>query len=126
MRTLFAAVLMGLIVAVPLGAGAQTHAPAAKTDSRAYYTLNRDLALVGGGVLGLVLASGLINLGFAGAMMLETGAIVDSLEAGASLPLPLALLAGGLGAMFGQDLVYNNLPTITISPPAGERAKAGH
>jgi len=129
MRALVAVVVLGLVLGAPLPAGAQTrpdthktenHTPA-KAESHGPGVLNRNLALIGGGLLGVVLASGAINLGVAGSMMYQGAAVAEALEAGAGLPLPLALLAGTLGALFGQDLVL-----AVLAPAGGEHAKPAH
>ncbi len=118
MRTLFAAVLLSLLVALPVAAEAQTHASAPHAQSG----LNKDLALVGGGVLGLVVASGVVGLVNAGTMIYGGTAIADALEGGAGLSMPLALLGVALGAVLGQETVLRNLNWAM----GGGEGKGGH
>ena len=58
MRALVAVILLGLVVGVSFSADAQTRPVTKKTETHAPSSMNRNLALIGGGVLGLVLASG--------------------------------------------------------------------
>jgi len=122
MRVLVAVILLGLMVGVSFSADAQTRPATKKTETHAPSAVNRNLALIGGGVLGMVLASGAINLVTAGSMMYQGAAIAEALEAGAGLSIPVALLAGTLGALFGQDIVLTALKPAA----AGEAPHASH
>ena len=130
MGRLVAVIALGLVLAGPLSAGAQTrpdphkteaHAPA-KTESHGASAFNRNLALLGGGLLGVVLASGAINIAMAGSMMYQGVAVAEALEGGAGLTMPIALLAGALGALFGQE------PVLALLAPAeaGDHPKPAH
>ena len=113
MRTLFAAVLLSLLVGLPAPAGAQTHpaaAPAAHKEAAGHSAgLTKEVAFVGGAVLGLVVASGVVGLVNAGTMIYGGAAIADALEGGAGLAMPVALLGAALGAVLGQETVLRNL-----------------
>ena len=130
MRNLFAALMLSLgllsmgllIIGLALPAAAETHGAASKDASRTNSTFNKDIALVGGAMLGLVLASGAISIANTGIMIYEGAAIMDALEGAAGLSLPVAVLSGALGALFGQDTVLRNMPIITF----GEPAASGH
>lgn len=71
--------------------------------------LNKNLAVLGAGALGVVLASGAVGLFSASNMMIEGAAFADAMESGAGLALPVALLSAVLGVVFGQDLVLRNI-----------------
>ena len=115
MRTLFAAVLLSLLVGLPAAAEAQTHASAPhKQESGGHASgLTKDLALVGGGVLGLVMVSGVVGLVNAGTMIYGGTAIADALEGGAGIAMPMALLGAALGAVLGQETVLRNINWLT-------------
>ncbi len=102
MKKIIAAILLCLVCAMP--------ALAASKDSE--LTLNKSLTLVGSGLLGVVLASGAIGLVSAGSMMIEGTGFADALESGAGLALPVALLSGVLGIVFGQEMVGRNVDTL--------------
>ncbi|MEI6559542.1 MAG: hypothetical protein WCO00_14150 [Rhodospirillaceae bacterium] len=128
MRTLFAVVLLSLLVGLSAAADAQTR-PAAPHKAEAAHTsaprtsgLTKDMALVGGAVLGLVVASGIVNLVNAGTMIYGGTAIADALESGAGLAMPVALLGAALGAVFGQETIVRNINWLT----GAEAAKGGH
>ncbi len=121
MRALFAAVLLSVMVGLPVAANAQGHT-AAPTPAHRSQTLGKDAATLAGGVLGLVVASGIVGVVNAGTLAFSGTAIVDALEAGANLTLPMALLGAGLGAVFGQETVLRNINWLI----GGEAAKGGH
>ena len=77
--------------------------------------LNKSLSMVGGGVLGVVLASGAIGLVSAGSMLYEGSAFADAMESGAGLSVPLTFLSAILGAVFAQDLVLRNVEALFSS-----------
>lgn len=108
MYKLFAIMLLGLIWTLPLTA-AQSHSGAHDTEIHAGNETNRNLALVGGGLLGVLLASGAVNLISAGAMMAEGTGFAEAMEAGAGLSMPLTLLTAVLGVIFGQDFVLGQI-----------------
>ena len=124
MRTLFAAVLLSLLIGLPAASDAQTRAAAPHKQESAGHSqgLTKDLALVGGAVLGLVVASGVVNLVNAGTMIYGGTAIADALEGGAGLTMPMALLGVALGAVLGQETVLRNINWAM----GGESAKGGH
>jgi hypothetical protein len=70
---------------------------------------NKNLAMLGGGVLGIVLASGAVGLVSSGTLMYEGAAVADAMEAGAGLSLPVTFLSAVLGAVFAQDFVLRNI-----------------
>ena len=124
MRTLLAAILVSLLVGLPAAAEAQTRAaPPHKQEPAGHASgLSKDFALVGGAVLGLVVASGLVGLVNAGSMISGGSAIADALEGGAGLTMPMALLGAALGGVFGQETVLRNINWLT----GAEAAKGGH
>ena len=123
MRTLFAAILLSLLVGLP-AAEAQTRASAPlKPESAGHVSgLSKEVAMVGGAVLGLVIASGVVNLVNAGTMIYGGAAIADALEGGAGLAMPMALLGAALGVVLGQETVLRNIAWLR----GGEAAKGGH
>lgn len=133
MRTILAAALLSFIIAFPVPSGAETHgAPLNKANAGFFSNINRDLALVGGAALGLVAASGAVNLINAGMLMTGGAPVFEALEAGAGLGVPLVLLGVTLGAVFGQDLIYRNIPWLGGEGAGGgggehaERPKSKH
>ncbi|MEI6557712.1 MAG: hypothetical protein WCO00_04835 [Rhodospirillaceae bacterium] len=122
MRKVMVALAMVLALGLAVPAGAQTHAEARQTDNRSM-AVTIDLATVGGGLLALVTASGLVSLYNAGSMMLQGTPIVEALEVGAGLPLPAVIVAVIVGGMYGQDIVKQSIAPLF---GAGEPARAGH
>jgi len=126
-RALIAAALLALLVALPCPAGAETHGAAPNGGSGGFFTnINRDAALAGGAVLGLVLASGVVNLINAGTLMYGGAAVFEALESGAGIGVPVVLLGATLGAVFGQDLIYRNLPWLGGGEHTDHPAKPKH
>lgn len=117
------AVIMLVLVlgGLPAALGAETRPPAAKPVAEASSGLPPVLALIGGGVIGVVLAAGVVNLGSAALMLVEGAGFAEALEAGASLPLPVAALSLVLGGLFGRDLF---LPAKATAAPAPVAAPA--
>ena len=63
-----------------------------------------DLANVGGGILGLTLATGAANLYDAGYRLFRGSSFVDALEAGTGLPILASVAVVILGGIYGHDL----------------------
>ncbi|CAK0756410.1 conserved membrane hypothetical protein [Gammaproteobacteria bacterium] len=110
MYKLLAVVLLSLTFSVS-ALGASTPTASNKEN------FNKNLAMVGGGVLGVVLASGLVGLASASTMMYEGAGFADAMESGTGLALPMAALSAILGAVFGQDMVLRNINSINSEPP---------
>ncbi len=122
MRTVMAALVMVLALGLAVPASAQTRVDTKQTDNRSL-AVTIDLATVGGGLLALVTASGLVNLYEAGSMAFQGAAFTEAVEVGAGLPLPVAALAVILGGMYGQDIVKQSIAPLF---GAGEQGKSGH
>ena len=121
MRSVVAALLLVFLVALPGPADAQTH-PSHKTESAAPAVLPHDVAMVGGAVLGLVMASGIVGMVNAGSMIYGGAAFADALEGGANLAVPMALLGVVVGAVLGADTVQRNAAWLM----GHEAAKGAH
>ncbi|CAK0775467.1 conserved membrane hypothetical protein [Gammaproteobacteria bacterium] len=115
MRKLLAVVLLMLTFSFSALGAPAAHAAQNRDD------LNKNLALVGGGMLGVVLASGAVGLISASSMMYEGAGFAEALESGAGLSLPVGLLTAVLGAVFGQDFVLRNINNYSAGaePPPG-------
>jgi len=113
MYKLLAVVLLSLTFSLSAVA-TPVHAAPNKED------FNKNLAMVGGGVLGVVLASGVVGIASATTMMFEGAGFVEAMESGAGLALPVTLLGAILGAVFGQDLVLRNINNFNASVGTSE------
>ncbi len=127
MRTLIAVLMLSLMVGVPAAGNAQTKpAPAHKPEATAHAPssggLTKDAAFVGGAVLGLVIASGVVGFVNAGTMAWSGTAIADALESGAGLTMPMALVGAALGAVLGQETALRNINWMM----GREAGKGGH
>jgi hypothetical protein len=111
MYKLLAIILLGLSLSISTTAGASAPHGAAGTNGAASASddTNKNLAMIGGGLLGMLLASGAVGLISTGTMVLEGTAIADAIEAGAGLPMSLAVLSAILGALFTQDAVLEQI-----------------
>ncbi|CAK0761058.1 membrane hypothetical protein [Gammaproteobacteria bacterium] len=76
----------------------------AKAEGAAAEEFNKNMAMVGGGALGILLASGVAGLLSSGSMMFEGAAFSEAMEAGAGLSLSMTFLSAVLGAVFAQDM----------------------
>ena len=103
MYKLLAVILLSLSLSVP-ALGAEPHQPMSSSEN-----FNKNLAMLGGGMLGIVLASGAIGLASSGAMMFEGAGFAEAMESGAGLTMPVVFLTTALGAVFGQDFVLRNI-----------------
>ena len=122
MSKLFAVILLGLIWSVPMAASATSFSASHDAAAHSGSDMNRNLALVGGGLLGLLLASGAVNLISAGLMISEGTGIAEAMEAGAGLSMPLTVLSAVLGAVFGQEYVLHYINSFR----SGEHEGSGH
>ena len=107
MRTLMAALALVVALGVAVPAGAQTRSDSKQTDRSPSVTI--DLATIGGGLLGLVTASGLVNLYETGSLAFQGTAFSEAVELGTGLPLPAAVLVVILGGYYGQDIVKQTI-----------------
>ncbi|KOR29907.1 hypothetical protein TI03_01060 [Achromatium sp. WMS1] len=105
MYRVFIVILLSLCFSVSVVKAASTH----HSSGVAADNNNKNLAMIGGGLLGLLLASGAVGLISTSTMVLEGAAITDALEAGAGLPMSLAVLSAILGALFTQDHILNEI-----------------
>lgn len=121
---LVAAALLALALAAPVSAMAEARGPAPAAAPGFFTNLNRDLAMVGGAALGLVGASGAVNLIEAGVLISGGAPVFEALEAAAGLGVPMVLLGATLGAVFAQDFVYRNLPSLGGGHAEPEKPKA--
>ncbi len=113
MKKMLAIIVLGLVCSLP-ALGATTARESGENPD-----LHKTLSMVGGGLLGVELASGAIGVLSASSMMYEGAAFADAMESGAGLSLPLTLLSAVLGGVFGQELVMRNLNALT----GGESAR---
>jgi hypothetical protein len=97
-------------------------AEAKKAEPAGGANVDKVAVAVGSGVLGLVLASGIIQTVGAGVAVVQGAGMAEALEA-AGLPLPVALLSVALGVVFGQDLVTR---LIASFKEGGGHAKPAH
>lgn len=103
MRTWIVAFAVILVMAIAGPAGAQTR----QASNSEYHSpsINIDLGTVGGGIFGLVTASGLLNLYNAGSLMFQGAPFAEAIEIGSGLPMAVAVLTVIAGGYFGQDMV---------------------
>ena len=124
-RTEMRMMIMSLAFVLTLGsvgpAMAQTHGSKQTEASSPAITI--DLATVGGGLVGLVAATGLVNLYNAGAMMVQGTAFVEAIETGAGLPILASAVAVVVGGMYAKDMVANDILPLF---GAGDTGKGGH
>ncbi|KOR29366.1 hypothetical protein TI04_08815 [Achromatium sp. WMS2] len=73
---------------------------------------NQNLAIVGGGLVGLLVASGAAGLISSSVMMLEGAGVAEAIEAGAGLTMPVAVLSAILGGMFAQEFVLRTIESL--------------
>lgn len=78
-------------------------------------TFNKNLSMVGAGILGIVLASGALGLINSATLMAEGGGFTEALESGTGLSFPVTLLSAVLGAVFAQDFVARNIHNLNFS-----------
>jgi len=124
MRAILITMLVAAVLAVGQAqpAGAQTRADANRTESRSP-AITIDLATVGGGLLGLVVVTGAVNLAYAGSYLYQGVPFAEALEVGTGMPVMASVLAVVLGGMFARDIVANEiLPFFT----PGESGKPAH
>ncbi|CAK0758640.1 conserved exported hypothetical protein [Gammaproteobacteria bacterium] len=109
MRKLFMSTVLMLSLSIPaLGAEPQNTRGLSEN-------FNKNLAMLGAGVLGVVLASGTVGLISSSTMMYEGAGFAEAMESGAGLSLPLVLLSAVLGGVFGQDFVQRNIHALNAS-----------
>lgn len=88
---------------------------------------NYNLSLIGGGVLGILLASGAVGILSTISMTLEGAGITEAMEAGAGLTMPLAVLSAILGGFFAQEYVLQNINKIQATvQKGGDHAAVAH
>lgn len=113
MNKLIIVTLMMLSVSLP---AVSAEPPSVKTNNlTSSENFNKNLSMVGAGLLGLVLASGAAGLMSTTSMMYEGAALSEAIEAGAGLSLPVAMLSAVLGGVFGQEFVQRNINSFNIS-----------
>lgn len=122
MGKLIAVVLLSVVLGAAPVLAAEGKAGTPAKEATVARDMNRDMAMLTAGVLGLVLASGAAGLISTGMMIGEGMAMAEALEAGAGLPMPVALLSAVLGGMFGQDLVLRNFNFVE----GGDASRAAH
>lgn len=93
-----------------------SHAPVTNPDAET----RQNMALVGGALIGMIGASGVVGIISAATMTLEGAGIVEALEAGAGLTMPLAILSGILGAMFTNEFVLQQINAFNV--PSAHKA----
>ncbi len=106
MRTLMTAFVMVVALGFTVPAMAQTR-PAPDTETSSV-PINANM--VGGGLLALTTATGLVGLYNAGTMLIQGTPISEALEVGAGLPLVAVAGIVILGGIYGQD-VYKQVKT---------------
>jgi len=107
MRILIAALAFVLVLGSATMAMAQSHGSSGSDARSPAVTI--DLASVGGGLIGLVAASGLVNIYTAGSMIAQGTPFVEALEAGAGLPLLASAVAVIVGGLYARDIVTNEI-----------------
>ena len=121
MRTIIAALVLVLAMGAAGAASAQTRSSQGAEGHPTAITI--DVASVGGGLLGLVAATGLVNLYTAGAMMAQGTGFIEAVETGTGLPLLAAAVAVVVGGIYARDVVANNImPLFGLN----EGGKSGH
>jgi len=115
MYKLFIVLLLALSFSMPSFGTEPVHGSGNAGNVGNSANFNKNLAMVGAGAFGLVLASGAVGLFSATSMMVEGSAFADAMESGAGLSLPVTLLSAVLGAVFGQDLVLRNIQNFRAS-----------
>jgi hypothetical protein len=116
MYKLLGVVLLTLIFSLPASAAsAPPHGESDKAEASTTDGLNKNLALVGGGLLGIILVSGAASLISVGSMMFEGAGFTEAMESGLGLSLPITVLSAILGAVFAQDFVLRNLNSLNLS-----------
>jgi hypothetical protein len=108
MYKLIIAMLLSLSLSLPVAA-AEGHGGARGTEAAGRQDMNRNLSLIGGGLVGLLVAAGLVNLMSAGAMLYEGAGFTEAMETGAGLSIPVTVLSAVLGAVLAQDFVLRNI-----------------
>lgn len=101
-----------LLLCVSFGLSAAevpAHTGAADVVANANGEPNQTVSMIGGGLLGMVVASGMLGMLFATTMMFEGTGITEAVETGANLPMPIAVLSAILGGVFAQDFVQRNI-----------------
>lgn len=127
MYRLIAVILLGLSLSVSTvdaathGTEAVAHGAVSSADET-----NKNMAMVGGGLLGILLASGAVGLISASTMVLEGAAIGEALEAGAGLPMSLAVLSAILGSLLTQEFVLEQITAFQKHRASIPAAQATH
>ena len=119
MRTVIAVLALVVLFGFAGPVRAEGHGDGSPADSHPL-SITLDLVSVGGGIVGLVVASGIVNLFNAGALMTQGTPIIEAMEAGAGLPLPVTALAVILGAVFCKDIVTKTILPIFVSNEHGK------
>ena len=108
MLAVLAAVIGGWSAPVRAEAPAATTPPPARAEVAAEPILTPTLAMVAGGVIGIVLVSGAINVATAAGLVVAGTGLVEALQTGASLTMPTTILAAILGAVYGPEVLTRN------------------
>lgn len=114
-------VVIAVLLCLVLGAQAPARAETVGADRSPSITI--DLATVGGGALGLIIASGMVGLYNAVSFMSQGAPAVEALEAGAGLPVMAAVVAVIAGGVLARDIVANEI--LPLFAPA-EHGKPAH
>ncbi len=123
MRSLMAAIVMAVSLGFTVPAMAQTHSPSDTETSSVPITGN----MVGGGLLALVTASGLLNLYEAGSQVFQGTPLAEAIEVSTGLPLLAAAGIVVLGGIYGQEIFNQAVATLYGSnEPAKPATKPSH
>lgn len=94
MRSILTALVMAAALVLTVPALAQTHTAANSEEPGS--TSPIDINMVGGGILALVTASGLLNIYEAGSLVVQGSPLGEALEVGTGFPLICWLSVEGL------------------------------
>lgn len=125
MRSWMAALVMALSLVLTVPAMAQTHSASNTESDNSSVPINSNM--VGGGVLALVTASGLLSLYEAGMQIFQGTPLAEALEVSTGFPLLAAAGIVVLGGIYGQDIFKQVVaPLYGSDEPSKPATKPSH